>query len=101
MHCEKGTELTLLYEETEILQLLQQTPGHVLCGGVLGSCIKNRDAYRLDKVVRNAGPVAATELESLTSVVEKRTELKSNKENKQHLYTTPQPAHSYYVIHSD
>ena len=37
-----------------------------------GGSIKKRDAGRLDRLVRKAGSVAGVELESLTSVAEKR-----------------------------
>ncbi len=59
----------------ELLQIFYQTViASILFHAVVcwGGSIKRRDATRLDKLVRKAGSVVGVELDTLTSVAEKR-----------------------------
>ncbi|KAI3352210.1 hypothetical protein L3Q82_005565 [Scortum barcoo] len=72
----------VLPQKAGVLQHLQEAATDLLpvCGSerppvrssVLGG-LKKKDAARLDKLVRKAGSVVGTELDSLTSVAERRT----------------------------
>ena len=57
------------------------------CWGGGGGSIKKKDASRLNKLVRKAGSIVGTELESMTSMAERRAliRLLSIKNNPEHL----------------
>ncbi|KAI3373838.1 hypothetical protein L3Q82_022416, partial [Scortum barcoo] len=73
----------VLPKEAAVLQHLQQTSADVLpvCGcqcpllhcGMLGGSISKKDTSRLDKLIRRAGSVVGTKLDSLVTVAESRT----------------------------
>ncbi|KAI3368513.1 hypothetical protein L3Q82_025518, partial [Scortum barcoo] len=81
--CRKGQSRLVLPQKAGVLQHLQEAAADLLpvCGSerppvrssVLGGSLKKKDAARLDKLVRKAGSVVGTELDSLTSVAERRT----------------------------
>ncbi|KAI3351105.1 hypothetical protein L3Q82_005675 [Scortum barcoo] len=58
--------LQIFYQSVVVIALLYA----VVCWG---RSLKKKDAARLDKLVRKAGSVVGTELDSLTSVAERRT----------------------------
>ncbi|KAI3373002.1 hypothetical protein L3Q82_023449 [Scortum barcoo] len=78
----KGQSTPVLPQKAGVLQHLQEAATDLLpvCGSerppvrssVLGG-LKKKEAVRLDKLVRKAGSVVGTELDSLTSVAERRT----------------------------
>ncbi|KAI3367054.1 hypothetical protein L3Q82_009687, partial [Scortum barcoo] len=83
--CSKGQSRLYFLQKAGVLQHLQKAATDLLpvCGSesasypvrssVLGGSLKKKDAARLDKLVRKAGSVIGTELDSLTSVAERRT----------------------------